>query len=85
MPIYEYRCECGCRLESLERVGSQRATCGELCTRAAGGGPAQGQGHVERMMSGTMIRGDGHEAKEEVIDPCKRSNRPGGGCDGNEW
>jgi hypothetical protein len=87
MPIYEYRCECGARLESLERVGTPRQTCGELCVqRAASNGPAQGAGHVERLISGTRIRGDGREAKEEVIDPCKRSNRPGGGCDdGHEW
>ena len=32
-----------------------------------------------------MIRGDGREAKEAVIDPCKRSNRPGGGCGGDEY
>ncbi len=83
MPIYEYRCECGARLESLEKIGVPRTRCAELCTRATG---PIGDGRVERVLSGTMIRGDGHEAKEAVIDPCKRSNRPGGGCDdGNEW
>ena len=86
MPIYEYRCECGARLESFEKVGSPRTTCAELCTRAAGcSAPAQGGGQVERVFSTGMIRGDGKEAKEPVFDPCKRSNRPGGGCDGNEW
>jgi hypothetical protein len=87
MPIYEYRCECGARLESLEKVGTPRNRCGELCTQARGTvGPAHGEGAVERLISGTMIRGDGREAREEVIDPCKRSNRPGGGCDGHdEW
>jgi hypothetical protein len=30
-----------------------------------------------------MIRGDGREAQEQTFDPCKRSNRPGGGCDDN--
>jgi hypothetical protein len=83
MPIYEYRCECGARLESLEKVGAPRAKCAELCTKT---GSKSGEGAVERMMSGTMIRGDGREAKEVVIDPCKRSNRPGGGCEGHdEW
>ena len=83
MPIYEYRCECGARLESLEKVGTTRATCAELCVKA---GAKAGQGAVERAISGTMIRGDGREAKEVVIDPCKRSNRPGGGCEGHdEW
>jgi hypothetical protein len=32
-----------------------------------------------------MIRGDGREAKEPVFDPCKKSNRPGGGCGGDEY
>ena len=84
MPIYEYRCECGARLESLEKIGSPRSRCAELCANKASA-PAHGEGAVERVMSGTMIRGDGKEAKEPVFDPCKRSNRPGGGCDGNEW
>ena len=85
MPIYEYRCECGARLESLEKIGAPRARCAELCVRKAGA-PAPGEGAVERVLSGTMIRGDGREAKEAVIDPCKRSNRPGGGCeDHDEW
>jgi hypothetical protein len=82
MPIYEYRCECGARLESLEKVGSPRERCAELCVKAAG---EAGGGRVERVFSTGMIRGDGKEAKEPVFDPCKRSNRPGGGCDGNEW
>jgi len=82
MPIYEYRCECGARLESLEKVGTPRAKCAELCVKAS----KSGDGAVERVISGTMIRGDGKEAKEAVIDPCKRSNRPGGGCEGHdEW
>jgi len=86
MPIYEYRCECGARLESLEKIGEPRSACGDLCVREAGcTTPCQGGGHVERLFSGTMIRGDGREAKEAVIDPCKRSNRPGGGCDDHEW
>jgi hypothetical protein len=83
MPIYEYRCECGARLESLEKVGAPRARCAELCVRTEG---AQGDGAVERVFSTGMIRGDGKEAKEAVFDPCRRSNRPGGGCDdGHEW
>ena len=82
MPIYEYRCECGARLESIERVGAVRATCGELCARE---GAQKGAGAVERVLSATMIRGDGREAKEAVVDPCKRSNRPGGGCGGDEY
>ena len=86
MPIYEYRCECGARLESLEKVSDQRERCAELCIRAADHAtPAHGGGHVERVFSTGMIRGDGREAKEPTFDPCKRSNRPGGGCDDHEW
>jgi hypothetical protein len=80
MPIYEYRCECGVTLESIERVGAVRERCAELCVRAAEA-PEHGAGHVERVFSAGMIRGDGREAKEPTFDPCKRSNRPGGGCD----
>lgn len=32
MPIYEYRCECGAVLESLDRIGAPREFCGELCS-----------------------------------------------------
>jgi len=85
MPIYEYRCECGARLESLEKVGEVRTRCSDLCAQAPGTVQARGEGAVVRVLSGTMIRGDGREAKEPVIDPCKRSNRPGGGCDDHEW
>jgi hypothetical protein len=80
MPIYEYRCECGATFESLEKVGATRARCGELCISAAAS-PPRGEGRVERLFSTGMIRGDGREAKEPTFDPCKRSNRPGGGCD----
>jgi hypothetical protein len=87
MPIYEYRCECGATLESLESVGSTRSRCGELCLGAerpqakadAADLPAAGEGHLERLLSAPGIRGDGHEAKEQVFDPVKRANRPG--CD----
>ena len=79
MPIYEYRCECGERLEAIEKVGTVRTTCAELCTQT---GKKQGKGRVERLLSTGSIRGDGHEAQETVINPCKRSNRPGGGCGG---
>ncbi len=86
MPIYEYRCECGARLETLERVGEVRERCGDLCLRAAGSPtPTPGDGRVEKQFSLGMIRGDGREAKEAVFDPCKQSNRPGGGCDGDEY
>ena len=84
MPIYEYRCECGARLETLERVGAVRQRCGELCVNA-GATPARGEGQVERQLSTGMIRGDGREAQEPTFDPCKRSNRPGGGCGGDEY
>ncbi|MEO6950285.1 MAG: hypothetical protein ABI321_00625 [Polyangia bacterium] len=85
MPIYEYRCECGARLESLEKVGAPRERCAELCVRVEGEAPVHGSGAVERVFSMGMIRGDGREAKEATFDPCKRSNRPGGGCDDHEW
>ncbi|MDB4967858.1 MAG: hypothetical protein JWN44_3547 [Myxococcales bacterium] len=84
MPIYEYACECGAHFETLERIGEVRRQCGELCANGAGT-PARGEGCVERQMSTGMIRGDGREAKEAVIDPCKRSNRPGGGCGDDEY
>ena len=80
MPIYEYRCECGAQFESLERVGATRERCDDNCVNA-GASPARGQGCVERVFSTGLIRGDGREAKLAVIDPCKRSGRPGGGCD----
>jgi hypothetical protein len=78
MPIYEYACECGARLESIERVGTVRERCGELCVQAE---TRCGEGRVERVLSTGMIRGDGREAKEPTFDPCRRSNRPGGPCD----
>jgi hypothetical protein len=78
MPIYEYRCECGAVLESIEKIGAVRQCCGELCTKQGAG---KGEGRVERVFSTGMIRGDGREAKEPTFDPVKRANRPGGGCD----
>lgn len=84
MPIYEYACECGAHFESLERIGEVRQRCGERCANRAAS-PEKGEGHVERQLSTGMIRGDGREAKEPVFDPCKRSNRPGGGCGGDEY
>lgn len=82
MPIYEYECECGAVLESIESVGAVRAHCGELCRRPApkdarATGPAKGEGQVHRILSATGIRGDGREAREAVFDPVKRANRPG--------
>ena len=84
MPIYEYACECGAHFEALERVGEVRQRCGERCANRAAT-PAPGEGAVERQMSTGMIRGDGREAKEPTFDPCKKSNRPGGGCGGDEY
>ncbi len=84
MPIYEYACECGAHFETLERIGEVRQRCGELCANR-NGAPARGEGQVARQLSTGMIRGDGREAKEPVFDPCKRSNRPGGGCGGDEY
>ena len=84
MPIYEYRCECGAIFESLESVGSTRAHCAEQCQQAKRAATpaaaiAPGHGRVERLVSASGIRGDGHEAKEAVFDTVKRANRPG--CD----
>jgi hypothetical protein len=84
MPIYEYACECGAHFESLERIGEVRQRCGEQCANRAAT-PAPGEGQVARQLSTGMIRGDGREAKEPVFDPCKKSNRPGGGCGGDEY
>jgi len=78
VPIYEYRCECGALLESLEKVGTVRERCGELCTNQQG---PRGEGRVERVMSSPRIRGDGREAQEESFSPAKRSNRPGNADD----
>ncbi len=76
MPIYEYRCDCGALLESLEKIGVAREHCGDLCV-----GNGAGQGKLARVYSTGLIRGDGREAKEPTFDPVKRANRPGGGCD----
>jgi predicted nucleic acid-binding Zn ribbon protein len=84
MPIYEYACECGAHFEALERVGEVRQRCAERCANRAAA-PAHGEGQVARQLSTGMIRGDGREAKEPVFDPCKKSNRPGGGCGGDEY
>ena len=82
MPIYEYRCECGAVLESLERYGAVRERCGELCTRRATP-PQAGQGKVERILSASGIRGDGRAASEPVFNPVRRARRPGcDDCDG---
>lgn len=78
MPIYEYECECGAALESLESVGAVRTHCGDLCRRPAlKSEPAKGEGQVHRILSAPGIRGDGREAREAVFDPVKRANRPG--------
>lgn len=79
MPIYEYRCECGAVLESLERVGAVRERCGDLCVASSPGSPARGEGRVARVLSAPGIRGDGKEAREPSFSPVRRSRRPG--CD----
>ncbi len=79
MPLYQYRCSCGEGFESPESFSAVKKTCAEACVRAASD-PQRGIGEVERVLSGTAIRGDGREAKQVVVDPCVRSNRPGGGC-----
>lgn len=73
MPIYEYRCECGAVLESLERVGAVRERCGDLCPA---GRERRGEGRLVRLLSAPGIRGDGKEAAEPAFDPVKRANRP---------
>ncbi len=76
MPIYEYECECGALLESIERVGQRRTTCGELCRKT----PPTGDGKVVRLLSGGLLRGTGHEAKEPVIDVHERAGRKWDDC-----
>lgn len=71
MPIYEYRCECGAVLETIEKMGAKRATCGELCKKH----DPPGDGKVERLFSTGEVRGDGGEAKEPGVDLKKRSGR----------
>ena len=80
MPIYEYSCECGQRLEAIEKMGAVRERCGELCCGQVIES-MKGNGKVERLFSSGLLRGDGREAVEPSFDPCKRSGRPGGGCD----
>ena len=78
MPIYEYICECGAALESIESVGTVRTQCGELCRRPKKAArPEVGEGQVERVLSRIGIRGDGREAQEPTFNPVKRANRPG--------
>ena len=76
MPIYEYECECGARLESLESISAVRKHCDELCKRADGDS-RRGHGAVQKLMSVSGIRGDGKEAREPVFSPVKRQARPG--------
>jgi predicted nucleic acid-binding Zn ribbon protein len=76
MPIYEYRCECGALLEAIEKVGEQRALCGELCTRT----PPTGDGRLERVLSGGALRGTGNEAKAPTVDVHKRAGRKWDDC-----
>ena len=94
MPIYEYRCECGAVLESLDRIGAPRELCGELCSplpngdvgdvgnvaSLTGATPARGCGRLQRLFSAPGIRGDGREAREPTFDPVKRAARPGCDC-----
>lgn len=78
MPIYEYICECGKTLESLESMGTVRSECGELCQRSMKKQqPERGHGKIERVLSATGIRGDGREAAEPTFNPVLRANRPG--------
>ena len=76
MPIYEYRCECGAVLETIDKVGETRVTCGELCTKHA----PPGAGKVERLFSTGQVRGDGREAKAETVDVHKRAGRKFDDC-----
>lgn len=39
--------------------------------------PEPGQGKLKRILSCSMIRGDGREAKEKVFNPVAQANRPG--------
>lgn len=94
MPIYEYRCECGAVLESLDRIGAPRELCGELCSpppestvatvannaSLGSAAPTRGCGRLQRLFSAPGIRGDGREAREPTFDPVKRAARPGCDC-----
>ncbi|HMU37983.1 MAG TPA: hypothetical protein PKE31_03140 [Pseudomonadota bacterium] len=74
MPIYEYECECGAQLESLETLSTSRTHCGELCKRTDA---RRGLGTVRKLMSAAGIRGDGREAKEPICDVTGGRKRPG--------
>lgn len=77
MPIYEYQCECGAVLESLESLGTVQERCGELCACFPNAKEPPGTGRVSKLMSAAGIRGDGREAREPVFSPVKRQQRPG--------
>ncbi len=80
MPIYEYRCECGAVVESLERMGTVRTECAELCVNAAAA-PAKGLGRVERTFSSGMIprrraRGERADVRSlQALQPTRRTLR----------
>ena len=76
MPIYEYQCECGAVLESLESLGTVRERCGELCACIPDAKEPPGTGRVSKLMSAAGIRGDGREAREPVFSPSSASSGP---------
>ena len=67
MPIYEYQCECGAVLESLESLGTVRERCGELCACFPDAKEPPGTGRVSKLMSAAGIRGDGREARSQSL------------------
>ena len=79
------RCECGAqaRVARAHRRGARALR--RAVRRPRGGARRAARVTSSGSFSTGMIRGDGREAKEPVFDPCKRSNRPGGGCGGDEY
>lgn len=76
MPIYEYECECGAQLETLDAVGTTRTVCGDLC-RKRETETGRGHGAVRKLFSVAGIRGDGRQAVEKPCHDFARRTRPG--------
>ncbi len=83
MPIYEYRCECGKKLEALVRSGREPSTCDEAMDRYQS---CEGQGKLVRLLStisigrsgGSSGGGGAYEGGEATCGSCGMAP---GSCD----
>ena len=80
MPLYEYQCECGALLETLESAGTARFSCGELCKKTQESAIQPGLGSVTRVLSSSSIRGDGKDAKQKEVKSTGQVKRPYSDC-----